>query len=414
MIRALGKVGEYLLERNQIFKKIREQLNISGHIIGVAAGNGSVAKYAVRGGADIILALSSGRYRQMGRSSLAGLLPFDNGNEMVMQFATREIISLNVAAVPVIFGFFASDPTINLEEYMDKIRNSGFSGIVNYPSIGIIDGKYREALEEVGLGYQNEIEAIRVAHSKNIFTIAFVFDEIQAEQMTAAGADVICANLGLTKGGDLGAKKALSLEAGVRMVNRMFQRSDVINRNTIKILTGGPISTPLDLHYMYENTTAVGFVGGSSFERIPSEQFITDRIIEFKNTGDYRKDKLLQKMLDGVQKHYNYVEFIKVYVSENYMNEIYLNELAMVAHVSRTYLSTLFKKDVGCTFPEYLAKYRIGKSIEIIKHKQLISFLEISNLVGFKDYAYFSKTFKKITGTSPKEYRNTHSDSTNS
>jgi YesN/AraC family two-component response regulator len=169
------------------------------------------------------------------------------------------------------------------------------------------------------------------------------------------------------------------------------------------MLTGGPISTPIDLNYMYDNTAAVGYIGGSSLERIPSEQFITDRVIAFKDTGDYRKDKLLLKMLDGVQKHYNYVEFIKEYVTENYMNEISFHELALVAHVSRTYLSTLFKKDVGCTFPEYLAKFRIGKSIEIIKQRNL-PLLEVSSLVGFKDYAHFSRTFKKITSVSPKEF----------
>ncbi|MBD2872834.1 phosphoenolpyruvate hydrolase family protein [Paenibacillus arenilitoris] len=391
------------MEREQIAKRLRAQLHKSGRIIGVAAGNGAVAKYAIQGGADLLLALTSGRFRQMGRSSLAGLLPFTNGNELVMQFGTQEIISLRDAAVPVIFGLCASDPTIELDRYTDRIRDSGFSGIANYPSIGVVDGKFREALEERGLGYGKEVEAIRAAHRKNLFTIAFVFDELQAERMAAAGADVICANLGLTKGGELGAKKVLSLEAGVRLANRIFEHSDRVNPSAIKMLTGGPISTPIDLHYMYDNTPAVGYVGGSSLERIPSEQFITDRIIAFKATGVSSKDKLLQKMLDGVQKHYDYVEFIKEYVAENFMNEISFHELAMVAHVSRSYLSTLFKKDVGCNFPEYLAKYRIGKAIEIMKREEL-SLLEISSLVGFKDYAPFSRTFKKVTGVPPKAY----------
>ena len=400
-----------MLAREQIANRLRARIQTSGYMIGVAAGNGAVAKYAIQGGTDFILALTSGRFRQMGSSSLAGMLPFANGNELVMQFAVQEIVPLAEGAVPVVFGLCASDPTIHPERYMDKIIGHGFSGITNYPSVGVIDGQLREALEEAGLGYRNEIEAIRIAHRKNLFTIAFVFDGELAEQMAAAGADVICANLGLTKGGELGAKKVLSLEAGVRLANQIFSRVDETNRHALKILTGGPISTPLDLQYMYDNTPAVGYVGGSSLERIPSEQFITDRIIEFKDTGDSRKDKLLQKMLDGVQKHYDYVEFVKEYVSENYMNEISFHELALVAHVSRTYLSTLFKRTVGCTFPEYLAKFRIGKSIEIMKQKR-VPLSEISNLVGFNDYAHFSKTFKKITGLSPKEFRSSLSDTT--
>lgn len=391
------------MEREQILLQLKNRLKTSGRLIGVAAGNGAVAKYAVHGHADFILALSSGRFRQMGRSSLAGYLPFTNGNELVMQFAVREIISLNEKAVPILFGLCANDPVIILERYIDQICEVGFSGITNYPSIGVIDGQLREALEEAGLGYQKEIEAIRIAHAKNLFTLAFVFDEQQAEQMVSAGADMICVNLGLTKGGELGAKKVLSLEAGVRLANRIFSHSNAVSKEPVKMLTGGPISTPMDLQYMYDNTDAVGYVGGSSMERIPSEQIITDRIIEFKDTGDYRKDKLLKKMLDGVQKHFDYVEFVQAYVAENYMNEISFHELALVAHVSRTHLSMLFKKNIGCTFPEYLLKFRIGKAITIMKQRHL-PLSEVSILVGFKDYAHFSRSFKKIVGLSPKEY----------
>jgi Predicted TIM-barrel enzyme, possibly a dioxygenase len=390
-------------DREQLLKRMRMQINASRRIIAVAAGNGMFAKLADKAGADLLLALTSGRFRQMGRSSMAGMLPFANGNNLVMEFAMQELLPL-VRNTPIVFGLCASDPTIDLEEYIRLIRDRGFAGIANYPSFGTIDGKFREALEENGLGYEKEIEAIRIARRLNMLSVAFVFNETEAERMVEAGADIISANLGLTKGGELGAKKVLSLEAGVRLANRIFQRVIKINPDQILIVNGGPVTSPIDLQYVYNNTEAAGYLGGSSFERLPSEQIVTDLILEFKTTGNYEKDKLLQQMLDGVQKHYNYVDFVKDYVADNYMNPISFSELAMVAHVSRTYLSTLFKKEVGCTFPEYLAKYRIGKATEIMKRENL-SMLEIAQLVGFNEYAHFSKTFKKITGLSPKQYR---------
>lgn len=150
--------------------------------------------------------LNSGRFRQMGRSSLAGFLPFYNSNDMVMEFASREIIPL-VRDMPIIFGFNATDPTKDMESYIDEIKSRGFSGINNYPTVGLIDGELSKALEENGCHYLIEVEAIRIAHQKDMFTVAFVFNDMQAAQMIEAGADVICVHLGLTGGGLLGAKK---------------------------------------------------------------------------------------------------------------------------------------------------------------------------------------------------------------
>lgn len=390
-------------DRETIRNRLHAQLKSNGHIIGVAAGAGISAKYAVKGGADFILALNSGRFRQMGLSSLGGLLPFGNCNELVMEFGSKEIVPL-VREVPVMFGLCATDPTIQLEAYIQEIQNKGFSGINNYPTVGLIGGQFGEALEEAGISFESEVEAIRIASGMGMFTIAFVFNREQAHRMAAAGADVICAHLGFTKGGVLGAAKVLSLKAAADLAAQIFQVSDKINPNVIKMIYGGPVNTPADVKYMYDNTSAVGYLGGSSFERIPSEAAITKTAIDFKEVGVTEQDKLLHKMLEGVTKHYDYVQFVKEYVEANYMHDISFAELAQVAHLSRTHLSYLFKQEVGCTFPEYLTGFRINKSIELMKQRHL-DLSELSGLVGYNDYAHFSKMFKKTTGLSPREYQ---------
>src|SRR5690625_173780 len=237
---------------DQIMSKLKAQIESSKRIIGVAPGNGMIASYAVKGNADLILALSSSRFRQMGKSSLAGLLPFANGNNLVMQFGSKEILPI-IDDVPGIFGLFASDPTINLHDYIEDILYSCFSDIINYPSIGLLDGKYREVLEEANLGYQREVDAIRIARNKGIFTIAFVFDVIQAKQMAEIEPHVICVNLGLTKGGELGAKKVMSLEESVKLANEIFMSIDVGSQKPIKMIYGGSVTTPIDLQYIYDN-----------------------------------------------------------------------------------------------------------------------------------------------------------------
>lgn len=393
-----------VFERKQILDRLRSQIKAKEHVIGVATGAGISAKYAAKGGADLILALNSGRFRQMGLGSIAGLLPFANCNRLVMEFGSREIIPV-VKNIPVLFGLCATDPTINLEKYIEEIQSNGFSGINNYPSVGMIDGQFREAIEEEGLSYDREVEAVKIANRQDIFSIAFVFDEIQAEKMIAAGADVICAHLGVTKGGILGAKKSLSLEAATKVARGIFHCCDEMKSGVIKMIYGGPINSPLDVKYMYDNTDAMGYLGGSSFERIPSEIAITQITREFKATGQMKEDNLLNKMLAGITEYYDYITFVKEYVSRNYMTKISFSDLAIESHISRTYLSALFRKEVGCTFPEYVTRYRINKALEVIKHKR-IPLSEVASLTGYHDYAHFSKAFKKQTGYSPREYVN--------
>ena len=388
-----------MIKRQVILDNLRSQIKVHRHLLGVALGSGLTAKHAEEGGADFLLALNSGRYRQLGRGSLAGFLSFEDSNGLVMQFGSREIMPL-IKDIPLIFGLNATDPLINLETYIEYIESKGFDGINNYPSVGLIDGKFREALEEEGMTYDTEVEAIRIAHNRDMFTVAFVFNEHQARQMALAGADVICAHLGLTSGGSLGAKKIFSLEKARETLQGIFNVCDEISPNIIKMIYGGPVKTPLDVQYMYNNTSAHGYVGGSAIERIPLETSIKDITMKFKTSGSVYEDDLMLKMLDGIDKHYDYSEFVMKYIAEHYHDDISLNDLARVAHISVNYLSAIFKKEVGTCFKTFLVQYRINKAVDILNEKD-IPLRDVAELVGFNDYAHFSKMFKKITGKSP-------------
>ncbi|MFD3259997.1 phosphoenolpyruvate hydrolase family protein [Paenibacillus lentus] len=390
-------------QRQLILNRLRGQIRAEEHIIGVAAGAGISAKYAVKGGADLILVLNSGRFRQMGLGSIAGYLPFANNNDMVMDFGSREILSV-VGDTPVIFGLCGTDPGLELPVYLHRIHNSGFAGIINYPTLGLIGGQFREALEEEGMSYLQEVEAVRLAHELDLFTMAFVFNPEQAGLMLEAGADVICAHLGVTAGGLMGTKKVLSLEKGAEIARHIFAVCDASGKQPIKLVYGGPVHSPVDVQYMYDNTSAMGYVGGSSFERIPTEEAIVETTYRFKLTGQLEQDKLLMDKLALADEPYDYVAFVKEYIAENYMNNISLTELAERIHVSRTHLSALFNKEVGCSFPEYIAKYRIHKAQDVIKHTRL-PLARIAEMVGYPDYVHFSKNFKKYTGMTPQSFR---------
>lgn len=392
-----------VLKREHIIKKLKAQINVNGHIIGVASGSGMTSKYSVMGGADFILALSAGRFRQMGRASLSCYLCYANSNNVVRNLATKELLPLKLG-IPILFGLNASDPEIDLKEYIDSIQQDGFAGINNFPTIGLIDGQFREALEEEGITFDAEVKAIRIAHELDLFTLAFVFDQEQAEKMINAGADVICAHLGLTTGGILGAKKVQSLENARILAKEIFEVCDRMNPKLIKMVYGGPIKTPIDAQYFYDNTKCQGFIGGSSFERIPSEQAIFNITRAFKNSN-FDTDNILVKVLSGEASSYDYVEFMKEYVNDHYGQPIYLSELALAAHVSQSYLSSKFKKEVGCSFTEYLIRFRTHKACELLI-KSRSSVKRIAGIVGYEDYIQFCKTFKKYQSMTPTEYRN--------
>ncbi|MEG0377823.1 MAG: phosphoenolpyruvate hydrolase family protein [Eubacterium sp.] len=385
--------------RQQFLSELRAEINKGNHIIAVASGTGLTAKYAIQGGADFLLALNSGIFRGMGRGSLGGLLPYANSNDMVYDFGVRELIPL-VHDFPVIFGLNATDPTRDMRDYLGLIQQSGFIGINNYPTIGLIDGDFREALEQSGSTFDREVEVFKMAAERGMVTVAFVFNEIQAKAMMDAGADIICVHLGLTEGGMLGAAKALSLVASKDRIQKIFKLCDEARPEVIKMLYGGPVKTPVDVQYMYQNTSAHGYIGGSAFDRIPTEKSLMDITKAFKTTDDI-EETLMTQMLNGITKYYDYIGFIKAYVKENYMNEISFIDLAQICHVSRSHLSALFKKEVGCSFPEYLVNFRIHKAEKLLREENL-RVAEVAELVGYQDVAHFSKMFKKYTGVSPK------------
>lgn len=389
-----------MLSREDFLERLKKEIDAKNHLIAVASGTGLTAKYAIQGGADFLLALNSGIFRGMGRGSLGGFLPYANSNDMVYEFGVRELIPL-VGDFPVIFGLNATDPTRDMGAYLDKIQKSGFIGINNYPTIGLIDGKFREALEENGSAFNQEVAAFRMAHDRGMVTVAFVFDEYQAEAMLDAGTDILCVHLGLTQGGMLGAAKALSLVASKDRIQEIYALCDKQRPDVIKMLYGGPVKTPVDVQYMYQNTSAHGYIGGSAFDRIPTEKSLMNITKAFKTTDDIDESDLMAKMLNGITKYYDYTGFIKEYVKENYMNEISFLDLAKVCHVSRSHLSALFKKEVGCSFPEYLVNFRIHKAAKLLKEENLMV-SEVAELVGYQDVAHFSKMFKKYMGVSPK------------
>lgn len=222
--------------------------------------------------------------------------------------------------------------------------------------------------------------------------------------MIEAGADILCVHLGLTEGGILGSKKVLSLKKAKDKVNKIFMLCDRLNPALIKMIYGGPIKNPVDVQYMYNNTNIDGYIGGSAFERIPSEESLIRVTKSFKKMENVNEDHLLQNMLDGITKHYDYVSFVKEYIAQNYMYEIHFKELAEIAHVSAGHLSRLFSKDTGSSFSEYLITFRMNKAIELMT-KQDAACVEAANFVGYTDYAQFSKIFKKYTGVSPNYYK---------
>ena len=309
------------MEREKIVRLFRAQINLSGHIIGASVGSGITAKVAAMGGADILLVLSAGKYRIMGRSSFSSYFCYDNNNEQVMNLGKREIFPI-VKDVPLLFGLMATDPTIKIYDYLQEIKASGFSGIVNFPTVALIDGKFREALEEEDTTFDREVAAVKLANHFEMFTMAFVTNEEETRQMINAGADVICVHLGLTKGGFLGAKKNISIEDARRITEKIFSVCKKIKPEVFRMVYAGPANTILDMRYLYSGTDCQGYIGGSTFDRIPVEKSIFETVQSFKRYNDPAGNNPLNNLIDR-QNSESPVEFIRRYIEENYQKEIH-------------------------------------------------------------------------------------------
>jgi len=388
------------MDRSKIITNLKQTLHNHHHIVGPVVGSGMMAKYTAQAGADLFLALSAGKYRLRGRSSVCSYLPIGNSNDLVMNFGTKELLPI-LADKPVIFGLNANDPTIHLYEYIKDIQNKGFSGIVNFPTMTLIDGMFRENLEAHNNSFKNEVEAIKIAHYCNLFTIAFVTNIAETKAMLEVGCDCICVHLGFTKGGSLGVSQAISLAKAKEKAENIFNYVNKTNDKVFKVIYGGPISTVSDMEYIYKNSSCDGLFGGSAFDRIPIEQVIIDTTKQFKNSQS-QKENLHQGLLDNTYNSDDFVEFVKNYVKNNYSKKVLLSDIASLIHVSTSYLSNLFAKKEKISFTQYLINYRMNKSKELLLQIQVVK--EVASEVGFSDAMQFSKMFKKHIGITPSAY----------
>jgi len=267
--------------RKELMSKYAGMARRREPIIGGGAGTGLSAKCEEAGGIDLIVIYNSGRYRMAGRGSLSGLLAYGNANQVVMEMA-REVLPV-VKKTPVLAGVNGTDPFCGFDAFLDEVAAAGFSGVQNFPTVGLIDGTFRQNLEETGMSYSLEVEMIRLAHEKDLLTTPYVFDPQQAEAMARAGADLLVAHMGLTTGGSIGAETALTLEACVERIEAIAQAVLAIRSDILVLCHGGPIAEPADASFVLSNTKHChGFYGASSMERLPTEKAITSQTREFK------------------------------------------------------------------------------------------------------------------------------------
>jgi predicted TIM-barrel enzyme len=267
--------------RDQVLARLRREIEGGRSIIGAGAGTGISAKFAEAGGADLIIIYNSGRYRMAGHGSLSGMLAFGDANQIVKEMGEREVLPV-VKEVPVIAGVNGTDPLRRMEYLLHELDALGFSGINNFPTVGLIDGNFRKELERTSLGYGKEVDMIAQAHEMGFFTIVYVFNPDESTLMARAGADCVIAHMGLTVGGSIGSDIAMPLSEAPARVQAIGEAAWEVNPDIILLSHGGPIATPEDASYVNERCDAQGFVGASSMERLPVEVAITETMRSFK------------------------------------------------------------------------------------------------------------------------------------
>jgi predicted TIM-barrel enzyme len=268
------------IARATILQHLRQKIAAGLAVVGGGAGTGLSAKCEEAGGIDLIVIYNSGRYRMAGRGSLAGLLAYGNANEIVCEMA-REVLPV-VKKTPVLAGVNGTDPFLIPEQFLRRLIELGFSGIQNFPTVGLIDGTFRANLEETGMGYGLEVELIARAHALDLLTTPYVFSEEQARDMAAAGADIVVAHMGLTTGGSIGAATALELADCVAPINAYAAAAKAVRPDVIVLCHGGPIATPDDASYILAHCPGChGFYGASSMERLPTEMALAETTRRF-------------------------------------------------------------------------------------------------------------------------------------
>jgi predicted TIM-barrel enzyme len=269
------------MTRAEVLRRLREQVVAGRPVIGAGAGTGLSAKFAEAGGADLIIIYNSGRYRMAGRGSLAGLMPYGDANAIVMDMA-HEVLPV-VRETPVLAGVCGTDPFRLMPQFLEEVKRAGFSGVQNFPTVGLIDGTFRANLEETGMSYGLEVDMIRAARSLGLLCTPYVFDPDQAVAMAGAGADVLVAHMGLTTKGTIGARSARSLDECVALIQAIRDAAP----DPVVLCHGGPLAEPADVRYALERTRGVaGFFGASAVERLPVETAIAETVRGFKTIID--------------------------------------------------------------------------------------------------------------------------------
>ena len=269
------------IPRGEILKRLKAQNDAGRPIVGCGAGTGISAKFAEAGGADMIIIYNSGRYRMAGRGSLAGLMPYGDANGIVVEMSA-EVLPV-VKDTPVLAGVCGTDPFRLMPVFLKQLKEIGFSGVQNFPTVGIIDGIFRSNLEGTGMGYDKEVEMVRLAHDLDLFTSPYVFDEDQAKAMAQAGADQLVAHMGLTTAGSIGAAVAMTLDEAVERVLAIAAAGRSVRDDIFVICHGGPLDEPENVGEALAKMPSVnGFFGASSIERLPTERAITGQVESFK------------------------------------------------------------------------------------------------------------------------------------
>lgn len=270
------------MDRAACLKRWQKSSQAGTPIVGAGAGTGISAKCAEAAGADLIIIYNSGRYRMAGRGSLAGLMPYGDANAIVVEMA-REVLPI-VRNTPVLAGVCGTDPFRVMDRFLRDLKQLGFSGVQNFPTVGLIDGRFRESLEETGMGYDQEVQMIARAHHLDLLTCPYVFNEDEAKTMANAGADLLIAHMGLTTKGSIGARTALSLDESVERIQAIHDAATSVRSEIMVLCHGGPIAEPDDVQYVLSRTRGVcGFFGASSVERLPTERAITEQVTKFKS-----------------------------------------------------------------------------------------------------------------------------------
>jgi predicted TIM-barrel enzyme len=267
--------------RQEVLARLKKAIGEGRPILGGGAGTGISAKFEEAGGIDLLVIYNSGRFRMAGRGSMAGLMPYGDANAIVMEMA-GEVLPV-VKNTPVLAGVCGTDPFRLMPVFLKQIKEVGFSGVQNFPTVGLCDGLFRKNLEETGMGFGQEVDMVHIAHEMDLFTTPYVFNPDEAKAMAKAGADVIVAHLGLTTKGSIGASTAVSLEEAPKKVQEICDAAKQMRADVICLCHGGPLAMPDDVAYVLKRVKGVhGFYGASSMERLPTEIAIKEQVEKFK------------------------------------------------------------------------------------------------------------------------------------